>query len=116
MEPSMRFAKNVMEAIALQAMQQTVRKQYINNKVVWAIGIGFIALFGAILVYSFASVNWSEGGNSNIRVPGDKLVSFDWANQPLLTAFMMLNVVMGLYLVDYYFSKKRKGRLGKTSA
>jgi len=114
MEPSMRFAKNVMEAIALQTMKQTVRKQYINKNIVWGIGFGFVALLTGIMVYAFSSVNWSEGSKSNIKIPGDKLVSFDWANQPLLTAFMMLNVVMGLYLLDYYVGKKRRGRLEKS--
>jgi len=104
--PSMRFTKNVMEEIAKYHIAPAT-KTYINKKIIWGIGIFFITLFVAFLVYGFAQMDWTSTGNSNMpdlsKVNLSKFFSNTYVN-----IFMMINVVLGLFLLDNYLSNKRK--------
>src|ERR1041385_1461082 len=105
--PSMRFGKNVMEKIASLHIAPAART-YINKKIIWAISFFFIALVVGFLVYGFGSVTWSGGESttisqkiSNFNI--SKLFSNTWVN-----AFMMINVILGLFLLDNFLTRKRK--------
>src|SRR5215203_2073570 len=49
-QPSLRFTKNVMEDIARYHIAPAT-KTYINNKVIWGIGIFFITVIVSFLVF-----------------------------------------------------------------
>lgn len=108
--PSMRFTKNVMEEIAKLHIAPATRN-YINKRIVWGIGAFFITIIAGFIVYGFGQIDWSaSGGNSNSSLPIDfgkvdysKIFSNTWVN-----AFMMINVVLGLFLLDRYLANKRK--------
>ncbi len=105
--PSMRFTKNVMEEIAKLHIAPAT-KSYINKKIIWGIGIFFITLIVGFLVYGFGQTDWSTEGSSTI---GDKLSKVDFSkffNNTWVNAFMMINVVLGLFLLDAYLSNKRR--------
>src|SRR5580765_1072239 len=55
-EPSLRFTKNVMEEIARYQIAPAT-KAYINNKIIWGIGIFFITLIIGFLIYGFGQVD-----------------------------------------------------------
>lgn len=106
-EPSMRFTKNVMEEIAKLHIAPAT-KSYINKKIIWGIGIFFVTMLLAILVYGFSQMDWSTGESSSFT---EKLSKFDiskFFNNTWVNAFMMVNVVLGLVLLDSYFNNKRK--------
>src|SRR6478752_4876567 len=67
-EPSLRFTKNVMEEIAKYQIAPAA-KTYINNKIIWGIGIFFISLFVGFLIYGFGRLDWNAG--SNDKLPSD---------------------------------------------
>src|SRR5215217_3490455 len=97
-QPSMRFAKNVMEEIAKYHIAPAT-KNYINNKIIWGIGAFFITVIIGFLIYGFAQVDWSAGGEKNDLL--DKVTSVDYSrmfNNTFVNAFMMLNIVLGLML------------------
>src|SRR3989337_2235512 len=105
--PSMRFTKNVMEEIAKLHIAPAT-KTYINKKIIWGIGIFFITLITRFLVYGFGQIDWTVQGDSKIpvdfsKVDYSKMFSNDWVN-----AFMMINVILGLFLLDRYLANKRK--------
>src|SRR5689334_17416891 len=50
--PSLRFTKNVMEEIARYQIAPAT-KTYINSKIVWGIGVFFIAMIVGFLIYGF---------------------------------------------------------------
>lgn len=105
--PSLRFTKNVMEEISRLHIAPATRS-YINKKIIWAIGIFFIAMMVGFLVYGFGQMDWSAGESSAIsdklsRIDVSKFFSNTWVN-----AFMMINVVLGLFLLDNYLATKRK--------
>lgn len=111
-EPSMRFAQNVMEEIARYHITPAA-KSYINKKIIYGIGIFFLALIVGFFVYGFGQINWADtdaGTTSNLltKYDPDKI---DWSrffNNTYTNIFMMITVVMGLMLLDMYLGKKRK--------
>jgi hypothetical protein len=108
-EPSLRFTKNVMEEIAKYQIAPAT-KNYINKKVIWGIGFFFIAVIIGFLVYGIGQVNWSAAGDSTSTF-GFDLNKVDYTrmfNNNFVNVFMMLNVVLGLMLLDRYLSNKKK--------
>ena len=105
--PSLRFSKNVMEEIAKLHIAPAT-KSYINKKIIWALGFFFIALFIGFLIYGFGQMNFNSGEETTLsknlnKVDLSKFFSNTWVN-----VFMMINVVLGLFLLDNFLSAKRK--------
>jgi hypothetical protein len=108
-QPSLRFTKNVMEEISKYQITPAARN-YINNKVIWGIGIFFLAMILGILVYGIAQIDWSAASNSKSAL-GIDLNKVDYSrifNNSFVNIFMMLNVILGLFLLDRYLSNKNK--------
>jgi hypothetical protein len=107
-EPSLRFTKNVMEGIAKYNIAPATKK-YINNKIIWGITIFFLAAITGFLIYGIGQINWKQGSSDNIL--GVDLNKVDYSamfNNNYLNIFMMLNVVLGLMLLDKFLANKRK--------
>ena len=105
--PSLRFSKNVMEEIAKLHIAPAT-KSYINKKIIWTLGFFFIALLVGFLIYGFGQMNFNTGEETTLsknlnKVDLSKFFSNTWVN-----AFMMINVVLGLLLLDNYLGNKRK--------
>lgn len=105
--PSLRFSKNVMEEIAKLHIAPAT-KSYINKKIIWALGLFFIVLFVGFLIYGFGQMNFNSGEETTLsknlnKVDLSKFFSNTWVN-----AFMMINVVLGLVLLDNFLTDKRK--------
>lgn len=109
-EPSMRFRQNVMEAIAKYHIVPAT-KSYINKKIILGVGGFFITMLVGLLIYGFAQVNWQAGtGTTSLPVDLNKV---DWSvlfNSTYTNIFMMINVVLGLMLLDMYLTKKKEGK------
>lgn len=108
-QPSMRFTRNVMDEIArLQISPAT--KKYINNRVVWGIGVFFIAMLIGILGFGIAQIDWSVANDSSstLGIDFNKVDFSRIFNNTIMNVFMMLNVVLGLFLFDRYLSNKRR--------
>ena len=105
--PSMRFTKNVMEEIAKYHIAPAT-KTYINKKIIWGIGIFFITLFVAFLIYGFAQMDWTSNGDTNMPVDLSKVDISKFFSNTYVNIFMMINVVLGLFLLDNYLTNKRK--------
>ena len=106
-EPSMRFRQNVMEAIAVNLIAPAT-KSYINKKIIWGIGFFFITMILGLIIYGFSQINWeTTNTNSRFKVDFNKV---DWSlffNNTYTNLFLMINVVLGLMLLDMYLSKKK---------
>ena len=108
-EPSLRFTKNVMEEIAKYQIAPAT-KTYINSKVIWGIGIFFLTMIVGFLVYGIGQIDWTTAGDSKSTL-GVDLTKIDYSqmfNSNLMNGVMMLNVVLGLFLLDRYLSNKNK--------
>jgi hypothetical protein len=105
--PSMRFTKNVMEAIGKLHVVPAA-KNYINKKIIWGITFFFITLITGFLLYGFMQMDFSAGGLSGLS---KKIAQFDiskFFNNTWVNALMMVNIVLGLFLFDNFLSQKRK--------
>ena len=105
--PSMRFGKNVMDEIAKLHIAPAT-KNYINKKIIWGIGFFFIALIVGFLVYGFGQIDWNVKGDTKLPVDLSKIDYSRIFNNTYVNIFMMINVVLGLFLLDNYLSNKRK--------
>lgn len=108
-QPSLRFTKNVMEEIARYQIAPAA-KAYINTKIVWGIAAFFMTVILGFLVYGFSQVEWSSGSGSGNAV-GIDFSAVDYSkmfSNTLVNGFMILNIVLGLFLLDRYLSLKRK--------
>jgi len=105
--PSLRFTKNVMEEIAkLQIAPAT--KTYINKKIIWGISFFFIAMLTGFLVYGFGQMDLGGGEESTISKNFSKFDISKFFSNTWVNVFMMINVVLGLVLLDHYLGNKRK--------
>ncbi|HYM95494.1 MAG TPA: hypothetical protein VET23_15250 [Chitinophagaceae bacterium] len=105
--PSLRFTKNVMEEIAKYHIAPAT-KTYINKKIIWGIGFFFIATIIGFLVYGFGQIDWTAKGDTTLPVDFSKVDISKFFSNTYVNIFMMINVVLGLFLLDNYFSNKRK--------
>ncbi len=105
--PSMRFGKNVMEEISKLHISPAT-KSYINNKLIWGIGFFFIALVIGFLIYGFSQMSMTGGEETNISKNISKIDFSKFFNNTWINVFMMINVILGLVLLDVYFNNKRK--------
>lgn len=107
--PSMRFTKNVMEEISrLQIAPAT--KSYINNNIIRGLSIFFITMIVGFLVYGFGQVDWTSSSDTKSPVKFD-FAAIDYSkffNSTMMNAFMMINVILGLFLLDRVLANKRK--------
>ena len=106
-QPSMRFTKNVMEEIAKLHIAPAT-KNYINKKIIWGIAAFFITLIVGFLIYGFAQVDWNFRDNSKPLVDLSTLDMGKFFNNTFVNVFMMMNILLGLVLLDRVLANKRK--------
>jgi hypothetical protein len=107
--PSLRFSKNVMEEIAKYQVAKAT-KSYINKKIIWGIGGFFIIMIFGLLVYVFGQIHWADKNSTNAfsKYNLDKL---DWGkffSNTYINIFMMVNIVLGLVLLDMYLQRRKE--------
>jgi magnesium-transporting ATPase (P-type) len=83
-------------------------KSYINKRIIWGIGFFFIAIIIGFLVYGFGQIDWSAKSNTNLPIDLSRVDISKFFSNTYVNIFMMINVVLGLFLLDNYFSNKRK--------
>ncbi|HEX6431206.1 MAG TPA: hypothetical protein VF008_26130 [Niastella sp.] len=104
-EPSMRFTQNIMEAISKEHITPAT-KSYINKRIIWGIAGFFMISIIGLLIAGIAQVNWSAGTDNSLlnlnKINFDKIDISKFFNNTYTTIFMMINVVLGLMLLDMY--------------
>ncbi|WP_207513310.1 anti-sigma factor family protein [Longitalea luteola] len=117
-EPSMRFTQNIMESISKHHIAPAARS-YINKRIIWGIAGFFICSIIVLLVACLTQVNWSAGSSvSSSAINFGKLSHVDpgrFINSTYTTLFMMINVVLGLVLLDRYLNFRKSKMESKRS-
>ena len=107
-EPSMRFSKNVMEEISRLQITPAA-SSYINHRIIWGIGMFFLVLIAGFLIYGIGQIDWNaSSGSSSLPVDFSKVDYSAFFNNTYINIFMMINVVLGLMLLDKVLSNKRE--------
>jgi len=105
--PSMRFTKNVMDEIAKNQIAPAT-KNYINKNIIWSIAFFFITLIVGFVIYGISQIDW-DAGSTNTSVIDFSQVDYSRVfNNTFVNIFMMLNIILGLMLLDRYLNKKNK--------
>jgi hypothetical protein len=105
-EPSMRFTQNIMEAISKYQIAPAA-KSYINKRIIWGIAGFFICCITGFLIAGMAQVNWNTGSTNSSIINFDKVDTSRIFNNTYTTIFMMINVVLGLVVLDLYLGRKK---------
>ena len=106
-QPSMRFTKNVMERIAKYQIAPAT-KTYINKKIIWSIGAFFVTMIIGFVIYGIGQINWNVSGDTKLPVDISKIDYSKIFNNSYVNIFMMINVLLGLVLLDRFLTNKRK--------
>lgn len=111
-EPSMRFAKNVMETIATTKPARAARL-FINPMIIRGIAAFFIVIVAAIMIYTFINVHttsrlfdFSSGLNVVKSTIGQAF------NSSLIQVALFVNVVLALLFFDSILRKRRIHQTG----
>ncbi len=111
--PSLRFTKNVMENIARQNITPAT-KNYINYNIVRGLAAVFIGIVLVFVIYAFFQVKFDFApAREKSLIPEhnfDISVIFnnDWVN-----AVLLLNMILGLFLLDQFLTAKKRKYLQK---
>jgi len=106
-EPSMRFTKNIMEEISKLHIAPATRN-YINKNIIRGIAIFFIATIVGFIIYGFGQIDWTASSDTKLPVDLGKVDYSKFFNNNYVNAFMMVNIILGLFLLDRYLANKRK--------
>ena len=110
--PSLRFTQNVMEEISRLYITPATRN-YINKNVIWGIGIFFLTTIIGLIVYTFGQINWQAPSGSG-SIPEFTMNNVNWGQMftsTYMNVFIMVNIVLGLMLLDMYLTKKKNERM-----
>jgi hypothetical protein len=113
--PSLRFTKNVMDQIAhLQVAPAT--RNYINRHVIFGIVAFFFTLITGVIVYLAGKTQWAGNSSDNFlsshHLSPDNLNWGGVLGSLPVNVFMLVNVVLGLFLLDNYLQRRKKSRHG----
>lgn len=106
-QPSMRFTKNVMDEITRLHIAPAT-KSYINKNIIRGLAIFFLSMIVGFLVYGFGQVDYSAGTESKLPVDFSNVDYSVFFNNTWVNAFMMLNMILGLFLLDQVLTERKK--------
>jgi hypothetical protein len=107
-QPSMRFTRNVMEEIGRHQIAPATGS-YINKKIIYGIAGFFLTLIVGFLIYAIGQIDWSVApANSTLPFNLPKIDTSKVFNNNYVNAFMIVNIVLGLMLLDRYLAQQRK--------
>lgn len=117
-EPSMRFTQNVMDDIAKLQIAPAAQA-YINNNIIRGIAIFFITIIVGFIVYGIGQVNWKQTDSNSgglidfTKIDYSKIDYSPFFNNTFMNAFMMVNIILGLFLLDRVLANKRRKYRGE---
>jgi len=96
-----------MEAISKHQIAPAARS-YFNKRIIWGIAGFFICTIIGFLIAGLAQINWSAGSTDTLTGINFSKIDFSkFYNSTFATVFMMVNVVLGLVLLDMYLRRKK---------
>ncbi len=107
-EPSLRFTKNVMEALAQTTIAPAANK-YVNPFVLRGIAAFFIVSMLVIIAYALANVRTTQATALSLPQINLQALHPERVLSPVfISMFFGVNVIVGLVLADMYL--RRRGR------
>jgi hypothetical protein len=105
-EPSLRFSRNVMDAVGATKMVRST-KQYINKSIIRGIAAFFIGVISVCIIYAFATINWNAAPGEVLKgVNLDNLKLDHILNPGVLNIIIAINIILALALADKILRKR----------
>jgi ABC-type multidrug transport system permease subunit len=105
-QPSMRFTKNIMEAITATSITPATAK-YINKSIIRSIAAFFIITITAFTGYALLTLNWHTGTTHLIPELNYKAISLTQLfDSNMLNLVIAINIVLALVLADKIIRKQ----------
>lgn len=98
-QPSMRFSRNLMEAIG-SANIAPASRNYVNRWVIRGITASFVLLLIVTIGYSLANINWHSSGSSNIKL--SNIPTGTW-----LPILISVNIILVIVFIDLLIKGRR---------
>jgi len=106
-QPSMRFSKNVMEAVSNVKIAPATKK-YINYNIIKAIAAFFILAIAGTLGYAVVTADWQSSPSTPVLLPGLTKLNFSGLfDSNFFNIVIAVNVILGLLLVDIFLRRRR---------
>ena len=113
--PSMRFTKNVMEEIARHQIAPATNS-YINKNIIRGIAACFLLPMAVTFVYALTQLKGSGNPASGLALPYDHTIQnhlekINWNrifSNTYVNVFVMINLILGLMLLDMYLQRKKR--------
>ena len=104
-EPSMAFTYNVIEQIRTEHARQPLKAK-VNQNIIKTIAGFFVMTLAALLIFTIVNINWKVTGthvnSTPVKMPDIK----NWLSGGILQAFLFLNTVLALFLLDGVLRKR----------
>jgi hypothetical protein len=108
-QPSLRFTKNVMDAVAQTHIAPSAKK-YINIYIIRSIAAFFIITIVCFLVYTLSISNWNSNSSDSVsQLNTAQLHMGRIFSSNIMYAFILINIVLGLLLADTFLRKRKLG-------
>jgi hypothetical protein len=108
-QPSMRFSKNVMEAVSHVKIAPATKK-YINSAVIKGIAATFIISITCLMGYALTHADWSDSSKPRALSKFYPIANFDFNSlfsNDLFNIVLVINILLGLLLIDTVLRRKR---------
>lgn len=102
-EPSMGFEQQIMTKVAAEPLPGNL-SNLIDKRIIYGIAAFFVLSISGLLGFAFYQLYWSTAGTMRFEMP-----KMDWNirfNKTFMFAFLSVDVVLGLYFMDYFLRKK----------
>jgi len=114
-QPSMRFTKNIMEAIEAIPIAKPTR-EYINPMIAWLLGGLLGSLLVGVTVYAFSLADWSSSNSTDgmFSLKKVSLPELPWQklfNSNTTMLLMVITLFLGLILMDQFLRSKKTTHL-----
>ena len=102
----MGFTYNVLASIREQELKNPL-KTTINRNIISGIAIFFVSTIFLLLGYTLYSINWTGFGHVTLQNLGLTPIPLDGViTKPLMQGFLFFDLVLLLYFINDFFSKK----------
>ena len=108
-EPSMRFARNVMEEITKLHIAPATRT-YINKNIIYGLGLFFVTMIVGLFVFTLILIKSTPSVASSAPFHTE-IEKIDWSklfDSTYLKIFLMVNTVLVLMFTDRYLTRRKQ--------
>jgi hypothetical protein len=109
-EPSLSFTRNVMDQLKGEPVPGSI-KLLIDKRIINGLFFFFLSSIAILLAVLVFQIDWStpsEPVSYSVQLPEFNVVSY--FNEWIVKGFLFLDMIIALYLFDYFLHKKDKKR------